>query len=247
VTPCSRLVALLCLLPVGLAAQTSPASAPVITMDEEPHHHLALQNGFVKVFEVYLAPRDAFLMHRHDTDDVAIILGDATTVSTTPGKADVLTMSKAGEVRFARSGRIHSVRNIGPMDYRMVSIDLLRPQTGARNLCGTQIPDGKPACPSSAPAGSNSSHTDVPQFETNQIRVTLTSIHPHQLASFGDANLDELIIPIDQAMIAAVAGIGPDRSLAAGDPVWIDRGGARRTVKNQGDKELRVVLIAFKP
>jgi hypothetical protein len=131
------------ILPLPLAAQ---APAP-ITMDDEPHHHLALKNDVVKVFEVELQPRDSFLMHSHDTDDVSIVIGDSATVNVSPGKADVLSMSKDAEVRYSLSGRVHLVRNIGQTPYRFVAIDLLRAQTGARNLCGKQISGGLHASP----------------------------------------------------------------------------------------------------
>lgn len=237
------LAALLLVLPLPLAAQ----ALSMITMDEEPHHHLALKNDVVKVFEIDLASHDVFLMHGHDHDDVLIVVGDATTVSTTPGQADILQISKNGEVRFSRSGRSHSVRNIGQTPYRAVSIDLLRPQTGAHNLCGKQIPEMKPDCPVTAIADANTPRADLPQFETDQVFVTLTRIRPHQQASFGEADTDDLIVTIDEAVIAAAAGKGPDQALAPGGPVWVARGSAKRILKNNSDKELRIVTVAFKP
>jgi quercetin dioxygenase-like cupin family protein len=228
------------LLPTALAAQT----VPVITMDHEPHHHLALRNDMVEVFEVNLAPHDAFLMHRHDQDDVAVVLGEATTVGTAPGRADILRIWKGGEVLFARSGRVHAVRNIGKTPYRMVSIDLLRPQTGARNLCGTQVPDMKPDC--AAAADSDGPGSGLPQFETDQIRVTLARIRPHEQASFGEADRDELIVAMDEAAVASAAG-KPDQTLAPGGPLWLARGGTKCILKNESGKELRVVTVAFKP
>jgi len=215
-------------------------------MNEEPHHHLVLQNSVVKVFEVELPARDAFLMHRHDTDDVAIVLSESATVSTAPGQADVLTMSKVGDVRFARSGRIHSVRNIGRTAHRMILIGLLQPQTGARNLCGTQVPESTSKCPAAA-ADANAPSSDVPQFETDEVRVTLTRVRPHAQANFGDAGGDDLIVTIDDAVIVSAAGAGTDQPLATGEPVWIAHGGAKRILRNNSEKDLRVVTVAFKP
>src|SRR5258708_18879422 len=56
------------LMPLSLAAQTPP----VITMDKEPHHHLNLQNEYVKVFKVAVSPGDSIALHRHDQDTVAV-------------------------------------------------------------------------------------------------------------------------------------------------------------------------------
>jgi quercetin dioxygenase-like cupin family protein len=230
-------------LPLALAAQ----APKVITMDDEPHHHLALKNDVVKVFEVELQPRDSFLMHSHDTDDVAVIVADATTVTVSPGKADVLQISKTGEVRFARGGRVHLVRNIGQTTYRMVSIDLLRSQTGARNLCGSQIANQTPNCPAAPPPGANAPRVDQPQYETDQTRVSVTRIRPQQSATLGDSDRDDLVVAIDESAVAPAAGKGPDVALHPGDFVWIGRGDAPRVFKNNSEKEVRVVTVACKP
>jgi quercetin dioxygenase-like cupin family protein len=216
------------------------AQAPTaITLDEEAHHHLVLKNKTVKVFEIDLAPRDALLMHRHDQDEISVVFGAAATVSTTPGQADILRISKAGDIGFTRGGWVHSVRNIGQTAYRSVLIDLLRTQTGARNLCGAQMKDLPTSCPGTA-ADANAPRTDVPQFDTDQLRVTLTRIRPRQQAIFGDPDRDDLIVAIDEAVVAK-------RKTPPGSVFWTARGGARRVFKNNGDMEIRVVSVAFKP
>ena len=217
-------------LPLSLLAQLPSA----ITMDQEPHHHPILKNDIAKVFEIDLAPRDAILMHRHDYDEVSIALGDATTVSTTPAKADVLTISKPGNISFTRGGWEHSVRNIGPTAFHSISIDLLHAQTGARNLCGTQIPDLPENCPAEA-ADANAPRVDLPQFETDRMRVTLTRIRPYQQANFSEAHRDGLIVAIDGGVIAGAPGKGAraDQKLAPGNSVWIARGGAGRSPQEQ--------------
>jgi hypothetical protein len=193
-------------------------------------------------------------MHRHDHDEVFVVISNATTVSTTPGKADILRMSKNGQVRFTRGGRMHSVRNIGETSYRAVLVELLQSQTGARNLCGDQIPGMKSDCPAVGAEDAKAPRVnpavnpedDAPQFETDQTRVTLISIRPHKQASFGEANKDELIVAIDEATIAATTGKGSDQELVAGVPVWITRGSAKRILKNNSEKEERIVTVEFK-
>ena len=241
-TKCICIAAIWLLTLPQLAAQT----APVIAMDQEPHHHLVMKNDVVKVFEIDLAPRDAIWMHRHDYDEVSVVIGDATIVSTSPGHADTLWMSKPGIVSFARGGMEHSVRNIGQTTYHSVSINLLRTQTGARNLCGTEIPDHAANCPPVAP-DSNAPRFDQPQFETDQVRVTLSRISSRQEAAFGEPDRDNLIVAIDEATIAPSSGKTSGKTLAAGAAVWIARGGVGQILKNNSDKEVRVVTVAFKP
>jgi hypothetical protein len=228
------------------------AQAPsVISMEQEPHHHLLMKNDIIKVFEIDLAPREAMSMHWHDHDEVLIAVGEATTVSTTPGQADILTISKPGDVGFVRGGWEQSVRNIGQTAYHSISIAPVRAQTGARNLCGTQIPDLPANCPP-ATADANAPRVNLPQFETDQMRVTLTRIRPRKQATLGEADRDELIVTIDEVVIAGAPGKGAradqnDQKLASGSAVWIARGGAGRILKNDSDKEVRVVSVSFVP
>ena len=226
---------ILWILPLSLSAQAPTA----IPQAEEAHHHLVLNNDTVRVFEIGLAPRDALSMHRHDQDEISVALGAATTVSTTPGQADILTISKAGDIGFTRGGWVHSVRNIGQTAYHSVLIDLLRTQTGARNLCGAQVKDMPTNCPAMA-ADANAPRADLPQFETDQVRVTLTRIRPGQQAMLGEPDRTDLIVAIDEAVVA-------NRKMPPGGTLWIARGGARRVIKNNSDQDIRIVSAAFKP
>ena len=236
-------ITLLFILTPPVAAQ----APPIIPIDQEPHHHLVLQNSVVKVFQAELPPRDAFPMHRHDADDVAVLLGAATTVSTTPGQPDVLTVSKTADVMFTPSGYTHSVRNIGQTAYRLISIELLRPQTATHGICGTQLSNLKTECRAVRARETNAPRADLPQFTTDQILVTLVTIGPYQSASFGEQERDNLIVLVDDAMIAPSGRQGQDRILSQGSPVWIARGSAKQDLKNNSDTILRVVTVAFHP
>jgi len=229
--------------PLLVAAQTSPT----IALEAEPHHRLILKNDVLKVYAVDVASHDALAMHRHDHDDIAVILGDATTVSTSPGQADLLRISKPGEVRLASGPRIHSLRNIGPGPYRLITIELLRKQSGAHNLCGKQIANSPQNCQSAAEVDANAPRNDVPQFESDQTRVTSSRLRANRQAAFGEADRDELIVFGGAATISAASGKGPDQSLAPGEVVWIPRGKAKRAIKNNNDADLSIVVVAVKP
>lgn len=237
-------VALLGLLPSPFAAQ----SAATIEVESEPHHHLVLSNKSLKVYEVTLASHDAFLMHRHDHDDIVIVLQDATTVSSSPGQADILRISKAAEVRFSPRGLVHSVRNIGPGPYSFTGVELLQNQTAARNLCGKQIPDSPQDCtPTASGADASSPRVDVPQFETGQTRVTLAGLRAGQRATFGEADRDELVVPLGAARISTTKAKDREAALAPGEPAWLPRGKAKRKVRNNSDAELSIIVVSIQP
>ena len=236
-------LAWLMILPLWLAAQTVPS----VSVEEEPHHRLVLKNDALKVYAVDVASHDALAMHRHEHDDIAFILGDATTVSTSPGQADLLRISKPGEVRFAPGPRSHSLRNIGQGPYRLITIELLRKQSGARNLCGKQIANSPPNCQSAAEADANAPRNDVPQFESDQTRVTSTRLRANRQAAFGEADRDELIVLGGGAAVSPASGKGPEQSLAPGEAIWIRRGKTKRTIQNNNDADLSIVVVSVKP
>jgi quercetin dioxygenase-like cupin family protein len=228
-------LALLWVLRLPVAAQTPP----IIGVDQELHHTLVMKNDVIKVFEIRLATREALSIHRHDYDDVTIAVSGAATVSTTPGQADILTISKPGDMSFARGGWEHSLRNIGQTEYHSVLISLLRTQTGARNLCGIVVADKPANCPAQV-SDPHATRVDQHQFETDQMRVDLTRVLPGQEATFGEPGRDDLVVTIDEALIAG-------RKCVPGSSVWIARGGRERVLKNNSDQEVRVVTVSFQP
>src|SRR5260370_18571010 len=122
-------LAVLLILPLPLAAQ----APPIITMAEEPHHHLALHNDYVNIYNAEAAPGDSLLLHRHIHDAVAIAIGDQTVTIGIPGKPEAHTKNVDGQVRMQVNGYIHSTRNDSKSTHHTVPIELLQPQTGDRN------------------------------------------------------------------------------------------------------------------
>ncbi len=241
-TKTAWLTALL-ILPLPLAAQT-PA---IITMAEEPHHHLALHNETVNVYNAEAAAGDSLLLHRHNHDAIAIAIGDQTVTVGIPGKPDVHTKNADGQVRMQLSGYVHSTRNDGQSAYHTVAIELLQPQTGERNLCAAVLP-GKPLnCPAVAAKASASSHIDLPQFESDQTRVQTVRVLPRKNFKIANPTQSELLVALDPASITPASGKGPDELLRAGEFLWFEKGAPPRTLKNGSDKDVRFIELAFKP
>jgi quercetin dioxygenase-like cupin family protein len=93
-------LAAMCLLPFPLFAQVPG----VITVDQEPHHHLDLHNDHVKAFKVEVSPGDSIVLHRHDQDSVAIAIGDQLVTVGISGKLDVHQKNADAQVRLQRGG-----------------------------------------------------------------------------------------------------------------------------------------------
>lgn len=237
--------AFLLLLYAPAGAVQTPAAVPIAS---EQHHHLVLENQYVKVYQVEVPPHESTLLHQHDHDYVYITIGDAQVTSAIPGKPEAHLKLADGEARFSRGGFAHVARNDGDAPFRNVTIELLRPQGELRNLCLQVIANEPAACPRAQepPAGA-ATHTDWPEFETDETRVILTRLMPEQKVSLNDVHWEELIVALDQAVIAFAVGKGPERLLHPGDCVWLGRGGVKRVFKNNGDKQTRFITLQMQP
>ena len=237
----STWLAALLILPLPLAAQ----APSVITMAEESHHHLALHNDYVNVYNAEAAPGDSLLLHRHIHDGVAIAIGDQTVTIGIPGKPDVHVKITDGQVRLQASGYVHSTRNDSKSVYHTIAVELLLPQTGEHNLCAPVLA-GKPLnCPGAAANASSAKHVDQPQFESNQTRVDFVRVLPHQKMDIAQTTASHLIVALDPASISHKAGKEPDHVLRPGDFMWFDGGNPEHVFQNHGDKEVRFIDLTF--
>jgi hypothetical protein len=237
------LLLMMCCLPVAIPAQM-PA---VIPLASEPHHHLALHNEYVNVYEVEVAPHDSVVLHRHDFDAISAMISDAQVTVRAPGKPDVHQKLFDGQVRLQARGYVHATSIDGETTYRNVTVELLLPQQGARNVCAAVIAAQPLNCPRAEPSPPAATHIDQPQFETDQTYVTLIRVRPHQNVTLGNAGHSELVVALDAGAATTVDGRGPENSLHAGDCVWFDRGGTAQVFKNNSDKEARLISFVLKP
>jgi uncharacterized Zn-binding protein involved in type VI secretion len=237
--------AVMCLLVLPLAAQ----DASVITMDQEPHHHLALHNDYVKVFNVEVSPGDSIVLHRHDQDTVAIAIGDQLVTVGIPGKPDVHQKNADAQVRLQRSGYMHSTRVDGDTPYHTVAVELMRPQTGFHNVCAVILAGEPLNCPETAPK-SSSTFASQPLLDSAETHVQLVRVLAHQSANVaetaGARAASQVIVALDAATISPGDSKQSERALQPGDFVWIDGGsGHARVYQNRSDKDARFIEIIF--
>jgi hypothetical protein len=232
--------AALWLLPSALVAQTPG----VPTMDHEPHHHLALHNDYVKVFNVEVAPGDSIILHSHDQDTIAIAIGDQLVTVGIPGKSIPQSKNADGQVRLQRAGYIHSTHVDGDTPYHTVAVELMQPQTGFHNICAEILPGQPQNCPKVViPIGASSVQV---LLESEQTDASLVQVQPHQSMKVGESG-PEVIVALDAATISGTSK-DPGKTLKPGDFVWLDGAtGQGRSYKNDGTKDARFIEIDFKP
>jgi len=239
----SQLLLAICCFPLATFAQTPT----VIPLASEPHHHLALHNKYVNVYEVEVAPHDSVQLHRHEFDAISIMMSNSEVVVRAPGKPDVRQKLSEGQVRLQSSGYVHSTKIEGETTYRNVTVELLSRQQGGRNLCAKVIATQGLNCPSEQASPPSSTHLEQPQYETDQTSVTLIRVPPHQNITSGNTGRSELIVLLDDASVATAGETGPGNPLRPGDFRWTEIGHAATVFKNNSDKEARLISFRLKP
>jgi quercetin dioxygenase-like cupin family protein len=109
------------LLTIAVTAQTTE-----VEITAEPSHHLALQNQYVRVFQVEVPAHAATLMHRHRHDYIFVTLGPAEISNEVAGKPAVILKLQDGEARATDGNFAHIARNLAATPFRNVTIELLQ-------------------------------------------------------------------------------------------------------------------------
>jgi quercetin dioxygenase-like cupin family protein len=215
-----------------LAAQTgAPAVVPVA---EEPSHHLAFENEYVRVFKVEVAPHAATLMHRHDRDYIFVTLGDSEVISERQGEKPVTLQLKDGEARFTKGGFAHIARNLSDKPFRNVTVELVRPGGQGPFDKGTKV---------MAWEGEGWSQT---QKDMDRVRVTWTELQPGATLRVHEHKVPHLAIALtDLELLNDVDGKPPAAlEMKDGDVKWVS-GGFKHSLTNTGDGPARFVILEF--
>jgi hypothetical protein len=97
----------------------------VVAIEQEPRHHLIIENEFVRAFAVEIAPHDRTLCHHHAHDYLLYVDGIADIVSAPRNEAPKTILYKDGECERGSAGMIHVVENLGDQPFRNVVVELL--------------------------------------------------------------------------------------------------------------------------
>jgi quercetin dioxygenase-like cupin family protein len=235
-----RAVFLLSLVTGFLGAAVYGQEPAVLPLEAEPHHHLALKNEYVKMYQVEVAPQDAVKLHRHDTDAISLSLSESLVTVHFPGKPDVQQKLTNGQIRLQARGYVHSTSVDGDTPFRNVTVELLMPQTREHNGCA-QVMANEPLHCEGVHGGVG---LGLPQFETDQTYVGLVRVRPHERVVIGNPGGATLIVALDAGAMHSGEN-GRSRSLRAGDFVWLDKGKAGEAFRNDSVTEVRFVCFGL--
>ena len=98
-----------------------PVQAPdAVPVDQEPQHKVVFKNDFVRVLDATLPPGYVTLNHRHDVDNVSVMMSN--------GRDGAESARGIGRAGFARGGYSHSVTNSGSKVMRFIVVEVLKPE-----------------------------------------------------------------------------------------------------------------------
>ena len=188
-----RLLLVLALLFSGSLPAQAPTAVPI---SKEPHHHLVLENDYVRVFRVSVPAHDATLLHQHDVPYLYISLGPADVINAVQGKPEARIVMTDGQLGYSPGRFAHIARNESDMDFNNVTIELLKPQGEVHNLCEKIVEGELGECH----PYQNRSLSFKQYFQSGEMIVSFGTLKPK--AEFnGIPTLDHLVVAMDQAEI----------------------------------------------
>jgi quercetin dioxygenase-like cupin family protein len=228
------------LLSMMLLTFTFSADKPTaeVEITSEPSHHLALQNQYVRVFQVEVAPHTATLVHRHRHDYVFVTIGPAEISNEVVGKPPVTLDLKEGEVRATDGNFAHLARNLANTPFRNVTVELLQDQQAKSSPPpkwdedrALQVLHGGTREILFVKDGARVSEVEL------QVAGVLPQHHyngPHLLIAVSDLTLRNEI-PGKPAS---------NLEMKSGDVKWVE-GGFSQTITNVGGAEAKMVTLEF--
>ncbi len=223
---------LLLLIPF-LLAQTPPE----VEITAEPSHHLAIENEYIRVFKVEVAPHASTLMHRHRHDYIYVTLGDAHLSNEVEGKPPVDVKLADGDTRFTPGNFAHVARNLSGQPFRNATIELLQDEKLRRTPSHWPEETGEKTFP-----GGRSEIL----FVKDGVRASEVNLEPGAVVPSHHHDLPHLLVALtDLDLRSDVEGMGPmPGKFKSGDVKWLP-GNYTHTLTNVGKSPARFVTVEF--
>jgi quercetin dioxygenase-like cupin family protein len=220
-----------------LAAFLWAQSTPEVEITNEAHHHLALENEFVRVFQVEVASQQATLMHWHRHDYVYVTLGAADVSNEVKGKPAAEVKLQDGETRFSAAPFAHLARNLASTPFRNVTVELLQDEKFRTSPAKWDEERGLHVL---------TGGTQEILFAKDNARVTEVELQAGGVVPSHHHNGPHLLVAVtDLDLRSDVEGQGPmPGHFKSGDVKWLP-GGYTHTLTNVGKQAAKFVTIEF--
>jgi quercetin dioxygenase-like cupin family protein len=214
------------------------AQTPEVEITAEPHHHLVLQNPFVRVFKVEVAPHADTLMHRHRHDYVFVTLGTSEVENDVQGKPPATLKLKDGDTYFLPGGFAHIAKNLLDRPFRNVTIEFMQDEKAHK---------------SPPPKWDEERGMHILEGGTHDILFVKDGVRASEIILQPGATLPRhhhtgphLLVAVSDLQIRSdVVGQGPMLGyFKSGDVKWLP-GGYSHTLTNVGKAEAKFITLEF--
>jgi quercetin dioxygenase-like cupin family protein len=214
------------------------AQSAEVEIAAEPAHHLVLQNPFVRVFKVEVAPHSATLMHRHRHDYVFVTLGASEVENDVQGKPPATLKLKDGDTHFLPGGFAHIAKNLSAKPFRNATIEFMQDEKARK---------------SPPPKWNEERGMHILEGGTQDILFVKDGVRASEIILQPGATLPEhhhagphLLVAVSNLEIRSdVVGQGPMLGyFKSGDVKWLP-GGYSHTLTNVGKAEAKFITLEF--
>jgi hypothetical protein len=237
-----RLFLILALLFSASLLAQAPTAVPI---PKEPHHHLVLENDYVRVFRVSVPAHDATLLHQHDVPYLYVSLGPADVINAVQGKPEARIIMADGQLGYSPGHFAHIARTDAGLVFNNVTIELLKPQGQPRNVCAEVLPGMEKQVCSRSVIEKRNGMSNVPQFQTDEMEASLARLDPDAESVGFTAYSGTLFVLLSGSGIQTMVKGSPAETLEAGDVRWL-LAGSNTTFSNPARKAWSYLTMAFK-
>ena len=214
------------------------AQAAEVEITSEPHHHLALENSYVRVFKVEVPPHQSTLVHWHRHDYMFVTLGASDVESAPKDQPPVRLKLQDGQAEYTPAPRVHAARNLADTPFRNVTIEFMKNAEAHKATPAGWDPD----------RGLSVLHGGTIDilFVKDGARVSEVDLDPGGVIPRHTHTGPHLVVAVtDLDLQSDVAGKPPAHlQVQSGDIRWVE-GGLTHTVTNVGKQKSRFITIEF--
>jgi quercetin dioxygenase-like cupin family protein len=225
----SRVAGLVFLATAALAQQQQS-----VEITSEPSHHLVLENEYVRVFNVIVAPRASTLVHRHNYDYLFVTLGDSDLINARVGEEPKPLQLKDGDVRFTPGHFAHAAVNKSDRPFHNITIELLKPTTHEQECMVNCSRD---------PVGAGTFTERL--YLSDQWSVSVVTLAPREHLDYLGHRLPQLVVPVSNLEFSAQPGsTNSPIKRSPGQIDWLPTG-VMHPLYNNGSETARFVVLEF--
>ena len=125
--------------PPAASQETAASAKPPVAIKDEPHHHLILENPYVRVFRVEIISPDATPLYRHDFPYVYMSIGKAEFTKAVEGQPEKHVALGNGQLGYSKGGFAQVIRAENDTPFYNITVELLHPQENMHSDCAKTV------------------------------------------------------------------------------------------------------------